>query len=206
MDRVRPGRQRSGRPWPFVADRPGGRRLRRGNVWGVGHAPAWHAGRAGGKGPARGFARQIGRAPECLFRGRGDYTRPELAWGNGCRTVRWSRIGRSRNGSARCAGWCRSCGPIGAWRAGADGADPDGGDQPDPALGGAPGGRRVQHRARQLLDQYFGAALAIAALLAVGTGLRYYLVTRLGERVVADIRRACSTGCSACRPPSSNAS
>ena len=41
-----------------------------------------------------------------------------------------------------------------------------------------------------LLDQYFGAALAIAALLAVGTGLRYYLVTRLGERVVADIRRA----------------
>lgn len=41
-----------------------------------------------------------------------------------------------------------------------------------------------------LLDQYFGAALAIAALLALGTGLRYYLVTRLGERVVADIRRA----------------
>ena len=26
------------------------------------------------------------------------------------------------------------------------------------------------------------------ALLAVGTGVRYYLVTRLGERVVADIR------------------
>jgi len=42
----------------------------------------------------------------------------------------------------------------------------------------------------QLLDQYFGAALGIAALLAVGTGLRYYLVTRLGERVVADIRKA----------------
>ncbi|MEP3346344.1 MAG: ABC transporter transmembrane domain-containing protein [Litoreibacter sp.] len=41
-----------------------------------------------------------------------------------------------------------------------------------------------------LLDQYFGAALAVAALLAIGTGLRYYLVTRLGERVVADIRRA----------------
>ncbi len=40
-----------------------------------------------------------------------------------------------------------------------------------------------------LLDQYFGGALAIAALLALGTGLRYYLVTRLGERVVADIRR-----------------
>jgi ATP-binding cassette subfamily B protein len=41
-----------------------------------------------------------------------------------------------------------------------------------------------------LLDQYFLAALAIAALLALGTGVRYYLVTRLGERVVADIRRA----------------
>jgi ABC-type multidrug transport system fused ATPase/permease subunit len=41
-----------------------------------------------------------------------------------------------------------------------------------------------------LLDQYFAAALVIAALLAVGTGLRYYLVSRLGERVVADIRRA----------------
>jgi ATP-binding cassette subfamily B protein len=41
-----------------------------------------------------------------------------------------------------------------------------------------------------LLDQYFTAALAIAAILALGTGLRYYLVSRLGERVVADIRRA----------------
>ena len=41
-----------------------------------------------------------------------------------------------------------------------------------------------------LLDQYFAAALGIAALLALGTGLRYYLVTRLGERVVADIRKA----------------
>lgn len=41
-----------------------------------------------------------------------------------------------------------------------------------------------------LLDKYFGAALAIAGLLAIGTGLRYYLVTLLGERVVADIRKA----------------
>ncbi|MEP5761411.1 MAG: ABC transporter transmembrane domain-containing protein [Litoreibacter sp.] len=41
-----------------------------------------------------------------------------------------------------------------------------------------------------LLDQYFGAALGIAGLLALGTGMRYYLVTRLGERVVADIRKA----------------
>ncbi|MDR0810177.1 MAG: ATP-binding cassette domain-containing protein [Gemmobacter sp.] len=41
-----------------------------------------------------------------------------------------------------------------------------------------------------ILEQYFGGALLIAALLALGTGLRYYLVTRLGERVVADIRLA----------------
>lgn len=41
-----------------------------------------------------------------------------------------------------------------------------------------------------LLDQYFASALGITALLAVGTALRYALVTRLGERVVADIRKA----------------
>lgn len=41
-----------------------------------------------------------------------------------------------------------------------------------------------------ILDQYFMAALGIAGLLAIGTGLRYMLVTRLGERVVADIRVA----------------
>ncbi|MGH1415316.1 MAG: ABC transporter transmembrane domain-containing protein [Pelagimonas sp.] len=41
-----------------------------------------------------------------------------------------------------------------------------------------------------LLDRYFGAALAIAAALAIGTALRYALVTRFGERVVADIRKA----------------
>lgn len=41
-----------------------------------------------------------------------------------------------------------------------------------------------------ILDRYFMGALVITALLAVGTGLRYALVTKLGERVVADIRRA----------------
>src|SRR6056297_1586915 len=44
-----------------------------------------------------------------------------------------------------------------------------------------------------LLDLYFGAALGIAGLLAIGTALRYALVTRLGERVVADIRIAIFT-------------
>ncbi len=42
----------------------------------------------------------------------------------------------------------------------------------------------------ELLDQYFLAFLGIAGLLALGSGLRYYLVTRIGERVVADIRMA----------------
>ncbi|WP_282182716.1 ABC transporter transmembrane domain-containing protein [Aliiroseovarius marinus] len=42
----------------------------------------------------------------------------------------------------------------------------------------------------ELLDKYFMAALGVASLLALGTGLRYYLVTRLGERVVSDIRKA----------------
>ncbi|WP_375689865.1 ABC transporter transmembrane domain-containing protein [Pseudooceanicola sp. LIPI14-2-Ac024] len=41
-----------------------------------------------------------------------------------------------------------------------------------------------------LLDKYFAAAVGVALLLAVGTGLRYALVTRLGERVVANIRKA----------------
>lgn len=42
----------------------------------------------------------------------------------------------------------------------------------------------------ELLDRYFMAALGIALMMALGTGLRYALVTRLGERVVADIRKA----------------
>ncbi|MEM6310709.1 MAG: ABC transporter transmembrane domain-containing protein [Pseudomonadota bacterium] len=41
-----------------------------------------------------------------------------------------------------------------------------------------------------ILDLYFLAAIGIAGMLAIGTGVRYALVTRLGERVVADIRKA----------------
>ena len=41
-----------------------------------------------------------------------------------------------------------------------------------------------------ILDQYFLAAIGIAGLLSGGTALRYALVTRLGERVVTDIRKA----------------
>ncbi len=42
----------------------------------------------------------------------------------------------------------------------------------------------------ELLNLYFSAALGIVGLLALGTALRYALVTRLGERVVADMRTA----------------
>ncbi len=42
----------------------------------------------------------------------------------------------------------------------------------------------------EILDTYFLGAIGIAAIFALGTGLRYYIVTRLGERVVADIRKA----------------
>jgi ATP-binding cassette subfamily B protein len=52
-----------------------------------------------------------------------------------------------------------------------------------------------------LLQQYFAGALLIAALLAVGTALRYYLVTRLGERVVADIRKGVSDRMIGMSPP-----
>ena len=41
-----------------------------------------------------------------------------------------------------------------------------------------------------LLNQYFAAAVGIAAALAIATALRFWLVTWLGERVVADIRKA----------------
>lgn len=41
-----------------------------------------------------------------------------------------------------------------------------------------------------VMDRYFAAAIVTAGLLAAGTALRYALVTRLGERVVADIRMA----------------
>ncbi len=40
------------------------------------------------------------------------------------------------------------------------------------------------------ISRHFVTMLIIAVLLAFGTATRYYLVTRLGERVVADIRKA----------------
>ncbi|MCC6917948.1 MAG: ATP-binding cassette domain-containing protein [Alphaproteobacteria bacterium] len=40
------------------------------------------------------------------------------------------------------------------------------------------------------IDSYFGALLVVVAFLAAATALRFYFVTWLGERVVADIRAA----------------
>lgn len=43
------------------------------------------------------------------------------------------------------------------------------------------------------LDLYFGALFGVVAILAAGTFARFYCVTWVGERVVADIRRAVYT-------------
>jgi ATP-binding cassette subfamily B protein len=41
-----------------------------------------------------------------------------------------------------------------------------------------------------LIDQYFGMMIAVAAILAIASASRFYLVTTIGERVVADVRSA----------------
>ncbi|HUI95017.1 MAG TPA: ABC transporter transmembrane domain-containing protein [Xanthobacteraceae bacterium] len=41
-----------------------------------------------------------------------------------------------------------------------------------------------------LVDEYFAVMILVVALLAVASAARYYLVTTIGERVVADLRRA----------------
>jgi len=43
-------------------------------------------------------------------------------------------------------------------------------------------------RAAQLIDSYFAVMLAVVAVLAISSAMRYYLVTTLGERIVADLR------------------
>ncbi|HEY0224169.1 MAG TPA: ABC transporter transmembrane domain-containing protein, partial [Pseudolabrys sp.] len=43
-------------------------------------------------------------------------------------------------------------------------------------------------QAVQLIDSYFAVMIAVAGVLAVSSALRYYLVTTLGERIVADLR------------------
>ncbi len=39
-----------------------------------------------------------------------------------------------------------------------------------------------------VIDRYFGAMLAVVAVLALASGFRYFLVMTIGERVVADLR------------------
>ncbi len=44
------------------------------------------------------------------------------------------------------------------------------------------------HESMNLIDSYFTVMLAVAAVLALASAARYYLVTTLGERIVADLR------------------
>jgi ATP-binding cassette, subfamily B, bacterial len=43
-------------------------------------------------------------------------------------------------------------------------------------------------KALQLIDSYFAVMIFVVAVLAISSALRYYLVTTLGERIVADLR------------------
>ena len=46
------------------------------------------------------------------------------------------------------------------------------------------------HEANDALNRYFVALFAIAVMLALASGARFYFVNRLGERVTADLRQA----------------
>jgi ATP-binding cassette subfamily B protein len=43
-------------------------------------------------------------------------------------------------------------------------------------------------KAAELIDSYFAVMIAVVAVLALASAMRYYLVTTLGERIVADLR------------------
>ena len=43
-------------------------------------------------------------------------------------------------------------------------------------------------KAVELIDSYFAVMIAVVAVLSVSSAMRYYLVTTLGERIVADLR------------------
>jgi len=43
-------------------------------------------------------------------------------------------------------------------------------------------------KAVQLIDSYFAVMIGVVAVLAISSAMRYYLVTTLGERIVADLR------------------
>ncbi len=46
------------------------------------------------------------------------------------------------------------------------------------------------HESAQFIDQYFGMMIVVALVLAVASASRFYFVTWIGERVVADLRDA----------------
>jgi ATP-binding cassette subfamily B protein len=43
-------------------------------------------------------------------------------------------------------------------------------------------------KAAELIDSYFAVMIGVVAVLALSSAMRYYLVTTLGERIVADLR------------------
>ncbi|MCF8476933.1 MAG: ATP-binding cassette domain-containing protein [Pseudolabrys sp.] len=43
-------------------------------------------------------------------------------------------------------------------------------------------------KAAELIDSYFAVMIAVVTVLAIASAMRYYLVTTLGERIVADLR------------------
>ena len=47
---------------------------------------------------------------------------------------------------------------------------------------------RLLARGLELIDSYFAVMIAVVAVLALASARRYYLVTTLGERIVADLR------------------
>ena len=68
------------------------------------------------------------------------------------------------------------------------------GDHPVPGPGHPPAvDHRVPHRLAQLLNRYILLFFVLVLGLAVGTFVRFYLVSWIGERFVADIPSACST-------------
>ncbi len=46
------------------------------------------------------------------------------------------------------------------------------------------------HESAQFIDQYFGMLIVVALVLAIASASRFYFVTWIGERVVADLRDA----------------
>jgi ATP-binding cassette subfamily B protein len=56
------------------------------------------------------------------------------------------------------------------------------------ARGAAHGDFGFSNESIDLIDSYFAVMLAVAGVLALASAMRFYLVTTLGERIVADLR------------------